>query len=132
MHGNNKRNPNPHHLCEIFKNSDRDTFKYVVSDDPIDVDGLSARVRDQLAEMNLAAEYDKFSAEILRTNIPGRAEALREERQYIDAYYEKHGRNPVGNKYPIKSCQSRFTHARPSLSKRPTYTSPLRHYLREM
>jgi hypothetical protein len=66
------------------------------------VDGLSARARDQLAEMNLAAEYDKFSAEILVTDIPGRAEALRIEREYIDVYYEKYGRNPVGNKYPVR------------------------------
>lgn len=102
MHGNDKRNPNPHHLYDIFKNSDRDTFKYGVSDDPIDVDGRSARIRDQLAEMNLAAEYDKFGAEIVLTDIPGRAEALRVEREYIDAYYEKHGRNPVGNRYPIR------------------------------
>lgn len=102
MHGNDKRNPNLHHLYDIFKNSDHDTFKYGVSDDPIDADGLSARARDQLEEMNLAAEYDKFDAEILLTDIPGRAEALRIEREYIDAYYHEHGRNPKGNKYPIR------------------------------
>lgn len=33
MHGNSKTNPNPHHLYEIFKRSDRDTFKYGISDD---------------------------------------------------------------------------------------------------
>lgn len=102
MHGNDKRNPNPHHLYDIYRNSDRDTFKYGVSDNPIDADGLSARARDQLEAMNLAAEYEKFDAEILLTNIPGREEALRVERAYIDAYYEKHGRNPLGNKYPIR------------------------------
>ena len=101
MHGNSKANPNLHHLYDIFKRSDRDTFKFGISDDPIEEeDGLSARARDQLEEMNLAAEYDKFGAEILITGIPGRMKALRIERTHIDAYYEEHGRNPKGNKYP--------------------------------
>ena len=100
MHGNSKDNPNLHHLYDIYKISDRDTFKYGISDDPIDADGYSARARDQMEEMNLAAEYQKFDAEILLKDIPGRAEALRLERLQIDSYFEKHGRNPVGNKYP--------------------------------
>ncbi len=101
MHGNSKANSNLHHLYEIFKRSDRDTFKYGISDDPIEEeDGLSARARDQVEEMNLAAEYNKFSAEILLKDIPGREAALKIERDYIDAYYESHGRNPLGNKYP--------------------------------
>lgn len=100
MHGNSKNNPNNHHLYDIYKISDRDTFKYGISDDPIEEDGLSSRVRDQLEEMNLAAEYHKFDAEILLTDIPGRAEALRIEREYIDEYYHNIGRNPIGNKYP--------------------------------
>ncbi len=101
MHGNAKLNDNLHHLYEVFKRIDRDTFKYGISDDPIDEeDGLAARVREQLEEWNMAAEYQKFGAEILLKDIPGRAAALRIERQHIDAYFEKHGRNPVGNKYP--------------------------------
>lgn len=48
----------------------------------------------------MAAEYQKFDAQILERDIPGREAALQIERQYIDAYYEKHGRNPIGNKYP--------------------------------
>lgn len=101
MHGNAINNPNPHHLYDIFKREDRDTFKYGISDDPIDVeDGLSARARDQVEEWNMAAEYQKFDAQILERDIPGREAALRIERQYIDEYYEKNGRNPLGNKYP--------------------------------
>jgi URI fold toxin 2 len=101
MHGNSKANPNFHHLYDIFKHIDRDTFKYGISDDPIEEeDGLSTRARAQLEEMNAAAEYNKFGAEILIKDIPGRTTALRIERAYIDAYYEKHGRNPIGNKYP--------------------------------
>jgi len=101
MHGNAKKNSNPHHLYDIFKRTDRDTFKYGISDDPIDEeDGLSARARDQVEEWNLAAEYVKFGAEILICDIPGREAALLIERQYIDTYYHEHGRNPLGNKFP--------------------------------
>jgi len=35
-------------------------------------------------------------------HIPGRAEALRVERELIDAYYQQHGHNPKGNKYPVR------------------------------
>ncbi len=71
MHGNSKANSNLHHLCEIFKHLNRDTFKYGISDDPIEEeDGLSARAREQVEEMNLAAEYNKFGAEILLTDNP--------------------------------------------------------------
>jgi hypothetical protein len=101
MHGNSKDNPNPHHLYNIFKRIDRDTFKFGISDDPIDLeDGLSVRVREQIDEWNMAAEYSKFDGETLLTDIPGRSAALDIERSYIDAYYEKNGRNPIGNKYP--------------------------------
>ena len=100
MHGNSKNNPNLHHLYDIYKKSDRDTFKYGISANPVEEDGYSARVRDQLEEMNLAAEYDKFGADILLKDISGRTEAHRLELEYINAYYEKYGRNPIGNKYP--------------------------------
>lgn len=99
MHGNAKNNPNLHHLCDIYRKSDRDTFKYGISANPIEEDGYSVRVRDQVAEMNLAAEYDKFGAEILMKDIPGRTEAHLLELEYIDAYFEKYGRNPTENKY---------------------------------
>ena len=104
MHGNARGNSNPHHLYYIFKRADRDTFKYAISDDPIDEeDGLSARARDQVEEWNLAAEYNKFSAEILIKGIPGREAALKIERQHIDAYYDENGRNPLGNKFPKRN-----------------------------
>jgi hypothetical protein len=101
MHGNAKENPNAHHLYRIFKLAGRETFKYGISDDPVDPeDSLSARVRDQVEEWNLAAEYNKFGAEILMRDIAGREAALRLERLHIDAYYQEHGENPPGNKFP--------------------------------
>ena len=34
-HGNSLDNPNLHHLYDIFKIVDGDTFKYGITDDPI-------------------------------------------------------------------------------------------------
>ena len=99
-HGNALDNPNMPHLYDIFKKADGDTFKYGISDDPIEDDGLSERCRKQKHEMNRAAEFDKYSAQVVLTEIPGRKEAARIERGYIDAYYDEHGRNPVGNILP--------------------------------
>ncbi|MBE2207562.1 MAG: hypothetical protein IAE84_08260 [Saprospiraceae bacterium] len=48
MHGNNRENPKPHHLYRIFKLAGQKTFKYGISDDPIDTE--DERVRDQVEE----------------------------------------------------------------------------------
>jgi len=47
-HGNSHRNKNPHHLYEIWDQQDEDIFKYGISDDLVEADGQSARLRDQL------------------------------------------------------------------------------------
>lgn len=99
-HGNSLDNQNEHHLYEIFRIVNEDTYKYGITDDPIEADGLSERARRQKIEMNRVAEYDKFDAQILITEIQGREAALNIEREYIDAYYNKHGRNPSGNLIP--------------------------------
>ena len=80
-HGNSLDNFNLHHLYIILKKEDGDTFKYGISDDPIEADGLSERVRKQVFEMN-------------------RAEASSIERTFIDDYYYKNERNPIGNLIP--------------------------------
>lgn len=99
-HGNSLNNPNLHHLYDIYKKADGDTFKYGISDDPIETDGLSERVRKQVLEMNRAAEFDKYAAQILLSDIGGRAEAAHIETQFINDYYNKNGRNPIGNLIP--------------------------------
>jgi hypothetical protein len=99
-HGNSLDNFNLHHVYIIVKNQDGDVFKYGISDDPIEADELSERVRKQVFEMNRAAEYDKYAAQILLMDIEGRAMAARVERNLIDAYYDKNGRNPIGNLVP--------------------------------
>ncbi|MBP6825653.1 MAG: hypothetical protein KA165_03740 [Saprospiraceae bacterium] len=97
MHGNSKQNPNLHHLYGIFEQVTEDVFKYGISDDPIDEDGLSNRARRQLFIFNLAAGFLKYYAVIMRKDIPGRAEAERIEREYINVHQEKYGHNPPGN-----------------------------------
>jgi URI fold toxin 2 len=41
-HGNSLKNPNLHHLYEIYDKEKNDVFKYGISDDPIEKDGLSS------------------------------------------------------------------------------------------
>ena len=99
-HGNSLDNPNLHNLYDIFRIANGNTYKFGISDDPIEEDGLSERIRKQVIEMNRAAEFDKYAGQILIKNIEGRLEATRIERHHIDAYYDKHSCNPVGNIIP--------------------------------
>jgi hypothetical protein len=55
--------------------------------------------------MNRAVEFEKYTAQILVENIGGRTEASRLERQFIDNYYLKHGRNPIGNLIPKRKLK---------------------------
>ena len=96
-HGNSLQNPNPHHLYEIRDKKDGDVFKYGISDDPIGSDGMSKRMRNQIAILDNAVDWLRFVGNILLRNIPGRARAKEMEDEYIDRYFDEHGRNPRGN-----------------------------------
>lgn len=97
MHGNSKKNPNPHHLYGIFEEKTNDVFKYGITDDPIGKDGLPARTRKQITILNLAAGFLKFIGKVLISSIPGRAEAEKIEREHIQEHLEKFGSRPPGN-----------------------------------
>lgn len=98
MHGNSKKNPNPHHLYGIFEEKTGEVFKYGITDDPLGKDGLPARARKQVTLFNLAAGFIKFIARVLLSGIPGREEAERIEKDYIEDYQKKHdGQRPPGN-----------------------------------
>ena len=99
-HGNALDNPNGHHFYEIYKKANGDTVKYGISDDSIETDGLSERVKKQVLEMNGTAEFDEYAAKILRLDIEGRAEAARIEVQFMEEYYRKNGRHPIGDLVP--------------------------------
>ena len=58
-HRNSLSNDEPHHLYEIRDKVDDDVFKYGISSDPIEDDGLSKRIRVQLDLLNLVDRWAK-------------------------------------------------------------------------
>ena len=98
FHGNAKQNPKPHHLYCIMDKEMDDVFKYGISDKPIGEDGLSRRMREQISFLNLLSKWLRYFGKVMILNIPGRAEAAKIERAHIDAYREKYGQNPLGNR----------------------------------
>ena len=97
FHGNSRKNKKKHHLYAIYDTEENDVFKYGISDRPIDKDGYSQRMREQVDYLNRAVGWLRFIGEILTHGIVGRAKARQMEDEHIDAYREKHGRNPRGN-----------------------------------
>ena len=63
----------------------------------IDEDGSSQRMREQVDYLNRAVGWLRYFAEILIRGITGKAKARQIEDDHVDAYREKHGRNPRGN-----------------------------------
>lgn len=96
-HGNEKRNPKPHHLYEIRDIADDSVFKYGISAEPIEKDGYSRRMRKQVKLGNLFVGWMRFFAKILIDNIPGRKRAEELEDEHIEMYREKTGKMPRGN-----------------------------------
>ena len=96
-HGNSNKNNKPHHVYVVFDKQSDDLYKYGISHDPIEADGLSARLRDQLDLFNRIAGWSRFHAEILEQNIQGRVKARKIETTLIRAYRVKYGRRPLGN-----------------------------------
>lgn len=96
-HGNSHENMNPHHLYAIDDIQEDDLFKYRVTDDPLEADGLPARLSTQLYLYNIVANFVRFVGRIILTDIPGRAMAEQIEDEYIAQYELEHGRRPRGN-----------------------------------
>ncbi|MBX2927799.1 MAG: hypothetical protein KF852_08195 [Saprospiraceae bacterium] len=96
-HKNLDDNEDLHHLYEIIDKKDISVFKYGISCGPIGKDGLSKRMRVQLRLANLIDNWPRFFARIIIYDIPGRREAKRLEREYIQKYKEEQGTRPRGN-----------------------------------
>lgn len=96
-HNNSNESMKPNHLYEIVDKVDEYTFKYGISDGPIEADGMSGRMREQINFLNLLYEWKRFFGRILLFNIPGKREARRIEKDYIKRYEELHGHKPKGN-----------------------------------
>jgi len=97
VHRNSNRNQEPQHLYEIWDKENDEVFKYGISDDPIEADGFSDRVRDQLYYLNLAANWIRYIGRILVVGITGKMLARKMEDDYIDAYINEYGKRPRGN-----------------------------------
>ena len=97
-HGNSLNNEADHHLYAIYDSENDDVFKFGISHDPIDKDGLSDRIREQLSLFNLVAGFLRFFAKVLIAKIPGRRKARQLEDEHIEAYRKENGRNPIGNR----------------------------------
>jgi URI fold toxin 2 len=72
IHGNSNSNLKPHHLYEIRDSVDDEVFKYGISHEAIEDDGLSNRPRLQINFLNLGVKWLRFFANILVINIPGK------------------------------------------------------------
>lgn len=97
LHGNSLSNPNPHHLYVIYDHQEQNVFKYGISDDPIENDGLSRRIRTQIDFLNRAMGSERFTGKVLFKNIPGRAAAKAKEDELIDLYFDEFKKKPRGN-----------------------------------
>ncbi|AEE51649.1 hypothetical protein [Haliscomenobacter hydrossis] len=97
MHRNSNQNQEPHHLYEVWDNQEEEVFKYGISSEPIEEDGLSKRIKEQLRDMNLAVGWLRYIARILLTSIMGRLKAKELEDEHMDAFELEKGRLPRGN-----------------------------------
>lgn len=98
FHGNSYRNEKPHLLYVIYDKETGGVDKYGITDDPLEEDGLSGRIREQLDLFNRIAGWQRFYAEVLMTGIPGRRKAREIETSHIKAFFKEHGHKPPGNK----------------------------------
>ncbi len=97
MHNNSNDNDNPHHLYEVWDEQEEEVFKYGISSELIEGDGLSKRIREQVQLLNLAAGWLRYIARIILTGILNRLLAKTIEDEHMDAFEEKRGRLPRGN-----------------------------------
>ena len=96
-HGNSYQYKKLHHVYVIYDKQDDNIYKYGMSHDLIETDGLSARLRDQLDLFNRIAGWTRFHSEILYYNVSGRVQAREIEQKLIRDHKDLHGHRPVGN-----------------------------------
>jgi URI fold toxin 2 len=96
-HGNSNKNTNPPHLYEIRDSVDDDVFKFGISDEPIDEEGQSNRMKLQVNFLNLGVNWLRFFARILFFDISDRKTAGKIEKEHLKKYKDLNGRRPRGN-----------------------------------
>ncbi len=91
IHSNSHENQEFHHLYALDDTENESVFKYGISDDPIEEDGISKRIRSHLNLYNLIAGTLRFVGRIIEVNIPGRKAAEQTENDYNEKHYYKYG-----------------------------------------
>jgi len=79
VHGNSNASTKPQHRYEIVETATGDVGKTGISGQPLNANGTSPRANSQVNALNKAAGNNKWSANILEQNIPGRAAAKASE-----------------------------------------------------
>ncbi|MFK8161516.1 MAG: hypothetical protein AB8H12_03550 [Lewinella sp.] len=98
FHGNQKTNRRPHHLYLIYDYRRRQIYKFGISHDPVEQDGLSKRLRSQLKLHNSTEDVLRYRGRVLIIDIEGREKAYWLEDESIDTFRLKHhGTFPNGN-----------------------------------
>jgi hypothetical protein len=97
-HKNSYENEELHHLYEILdRDRNDDVFKYGICCKPIDENGTSSRMREQVNALNRIDKWVRFFARIIIRDIPGKRAARELEKQYIRDYTDRNGERPRGN-----------------------------------
>lgn len=96
-HKNSYENEELHHLYEIIDRIGDDVYKYGISCKPIQEDGTSSRMREQVNQLNRIDRWLRFFARVLFRDIKGKKEARRLETEHIQEYIKKNGERPRGN-----------------------------------
>jgi len=79
-HGNSKDSTKPQHRYEISGEETGDVKKTGISGEKLNDDGSSKRANKQVNKANKNPGGEKLRADVKETNIPGRAEGLKAER----------------------------------------------------
>ena len=109
VHGNSRASTRPQHVYEI-RDPSGGTEKYGISGQPLNQDGSSPRANRQVNSLNAgrSSADGLYTADVLQTDVPGRAAALGIEQDLVDEYASRHplGDGPEGNKLPRPTSPS--------------------------
>ncbi len=99
-HGNSASSTRPQHVYEIVDTHTGQPEKYGISGSPLNQNGSSGRANTQVNAMNRGTSPGRYIANVLTTNIPGRANALELEKQVVEYVRNVLGFELRGNKLP--------------------------------
>ncbi len=97
LHANSHENDADHHLYEIFDVERNSTFKFGICGKSFNADGSSPRANEQVGLYNRVVGMNRFFAKVIVVGISGRKQAEILEAEYVAAFREENGHNPVGN-----------------------------------